>query len=169
MLPAPMMSGAALQDSLLLLPERFDRARHFAHGTVPLPPQAPWPRQSPVAAGGDQLMLPVPELDIFQMPKKHAVGGLDPNKLSHRAELEFRRLEATDPGQRADHRRRTTARTGAGALIFPSPRRVGQAKRAHQNISTRRPSRVAVGPAQERLGPPYGLCALQRFTTRRMG
>jgi peptidoglycan/xylan/chitin deacetylase (PgdA/CDA1 family) len=85
MLPAPMMSGEALQDSLLLLPEPFERV---ARGSVPLPPEAPWPRLPPLALSGDRLTLPVPEEDIFQIPERHATGELEPDRLSHRAELD---------------------------------------------------------------------------------
>jgi peptidoglycan/xylan/chitin deacetylase (PgdA/CDA1 family) len=88
MLPAPMVSDPAQQDALMLLPETFDRSRHFARGSVPLPQQAPWPHPSSIPATDNRLALPVPEQDIFQIPEKREIADLDPAKLSHRAELE---------------------------------------------------------------------------------
>jgi peptidoglycan/xylan/chitin deacetylase (PgdA/CDA1 family) len=88
MLPAPEMSASERHDGLLLsLPETFDRSRRLARGAVPLPQQAPWPRQSPIeAAGGNTLALPVPAQGIFQIPEKNraAIKALTP--LPHHAE-----------------------------------------------------------------------------------
>lgn len=88
MLPAPEMLAPAWRDGLLLsLPEAFDRSRRPARGTVPLPQQAPWPRQSEVqTAVVNTVMLPVPAQGIFQIPEKNraAIRALTP--LPHHAE-----------------------------------------------------------------------------------
>jgi hypothetical protein len=44
----------------------FDRAGQGAHG-VPLPQEAPWPRQSPLALDNAATALPVPALSIFEI------------------------------------------------------------------------------------------------------
>jgi peptidoglycan/xylan/chitin deacetylase (PgdA/CDA1 family) len=87
MLPAPMVSDRAQQDSLMLLPETFARSRRSSRGSVPLPHEAPWPRQSSTPVADNRLTLPIPEQDIFQIPEKREVSELDPAKLSRRAEL----------------------------------------------------------------------------------
>jgi peptidoglycan/xylan/chitin deacetylase (PgdA/CDA1 family) len=87
MLPAPEVSASERRDGLLLsLQETFDRSRRLARGAVPLPQQAPWPRQSPIQAAGNMLALPVPAQGIFQIPEKNraAIRALTP--LSHHAE-----------------------------------------------------------------------------------
>jgi peptidoglycan/xylan/chitin deacetylase (PgdA/CDA1 family) len=88
MLPAPMMSGEALQDSLMLVPEPFDRSKRFARGAIPLPPEASSPRLPPVAFSAKALTPQVAEQDIFQIPEERFATHLDPARLSHRAELE---------------------------------------------------------------------------------
>jgi hypothetical protein len=82
-----MVSDRAQQDSLMLLPETFARSRRSSRGSVPLPHEAPWPRQSSTPVADNRLTLPIPEQDIFQIPEKREVSELDPAKLSRRAEL----------------------------------------------------------------------------------
>jgi peptidoglycan/xylan/chitin deacetylase (PgdA/CDA1 family) len=87
MLPAPAVTASEWHDGLLLsLPEAFDRSRRLARGAVPLPQQAPWPRQLPIQAAGSTLALPVPAQGIFQIPEKNraAIRALTP--LQHHAE-----------------------------------------------------------------------------------
>jgi hypothetical protein len=54
---------------LFLLPETFDRSRHFVRG-VPLPEEPPWPRQSPEMVMSVASILPVPEPSVFTIPEK---------------------------------------------------------------------------------------------------
>jgi peptidoglycan/xylan/chitin deacetylase (PgdA/CDA1 family) len=89
MLPAPDVSDPDLRDGLLLvLPETFDRSRRPARGAVPLPPLAPWPRQSAIDAADDTLTLSAPASaqGILHNPEGNgaAVKTLAPR--SHRAE-----------------------------------------------------------------------------------
>jgi peptidoglycan/xylan/chitin deacetylase (PgdA/CDA1 family) len=86
MLPAPAVSDS---ESQLSLPEAFDRSRRPARGTVPLPQQAPWPRQLPTGQSQVQAAvnaLPVPAQGLFQIPEKNsaAIRALTP--LPHHAE-----------------------------------------------------------------------------------
>jgi peptidoglycan/xylan/chitin deacetylase (PgdA/CDA1 family) len=72
-LPAPAVSDSDWHDGkLVLLPETFDRSRRFVHGAVPLPEDAPWPRQSPVVAASAATTLPVPAQSLFAIPEKSA-------------------------------------------------------------------------------------------------
>jgi peptidoglycan/xylan/chitin deacetylase (PgdA/CDA1 family) len=91
MLPAPHELDSELHDQLLLaLSETFDRSRRPARGAIPLPQQAPWPRQSPIHAADNTLTLPVPAQGIFQIPEGD--GGFDAGAVkaltprSHRAQ-----------------------------------------------------------------------------------
>jgi hypothetical protein len=65
--------------------EPFDRAGRLARG-VPLPREAPWPRQSPHALDGAAIALPVPAQSVFEIQEKPraAPQGLAPS--SHHAE-----------------------------------------------------------------------------------
>ena len=61
-LPDPGWRGAELTP----FAEPFDRTRRNAHG-VPLPRQAPWPRQSALPPDGAAIVLPVPAQSIFEI------------------------------------------------------------------------------------------------------
>jgi peptidoglycan/xylan/chitin deacetylase (PgdA/CDA1 family) len=85
-LPAPSLSDSDWHDGQLVPPaEPFDRAGRVARG-VPLPREAPWPRQSPHALDGAAIALPVPAQSIFEIQEKPraAPQGLAPS--SHHAE-----------------------------------------------------------------------------------
>jgi peptidoglycan/xylan/chitin deacetylase (PgdA/CDA1 family) len=68
MLPAPSLSDVdGLDGRLVPSEEPFDRPGRRAQG-VPLPQEAPWPRQSPLVAPGETASaLPVPALSIFEI------------------------------------------------------------------------------------------------------
>ena len=52
------------------LPETFARPKRLARGEIPLPPQAPWPRQPLIQPGGDRIALPVPAQNVFEIQEK---------------------------------------------------------------------------------------------------
>jgi peptidoglycan/xylan/chitin deacetylase (PgdA/CDA1 family) len=88
MLAAPALTDVALGDGQVMdLAEPFDRTRRPTHG-VPLPREAPWPRQSwpqqwslPLESAA--FTLPVPEQSLFEIPEK-SFAAIAPS--SHRAE-----------------------------------------------------------------------------------
>jgi peptidoglycan/xylan/chitin deacetylase (PgdA/CDA1 family) len=70
MLPAPALSDLEAHDGASMpVPEPEDRAGRFAHG-VPLPREAPWPRQTLLPPDGAATALPVPAQSIFDIPEK---------------------------------------------------------------------------------------------------
>jgi len=83
MLPAPSLSDFAGQDGRLVPgDEPFDRAGRRSHG-IPLPQEAPWPRQSPLALDIAATALPVPALSIFEIqenPRATAQSLLPPSQ-----------------------------------------------------------------------------------------
>ncbi len=82
MLPAPSLSdfdGLTRADALA---EPFDRAGRRSHG-VPLPQEAPWPRQWPLAPDSAAIVLPVPAQSIFEIqenPRATAQSLLPPSR-----------------------------------------------------------------------------------------
>jgi len=76
-LPAPLLSDFDWRD--------VDRAARPARG-VPLPRQAPWPRQSPLALDSAAIALPVPALSIFEIQEKRHAATQAPAPSSHHAE-----------------------------------------------------------------------------------
>jgi peptidoglycan-N-acetylglucosamine deacetylase len=70
MLPAPALSDLEAHDGASMpVAEPEDRAGRFAHG-VPLPREAPWPRQTLLPPDGAATALPVPAQSIFDIPEK---------------------------------------------------------------------------------------------------
>jgi peptidoglycan/xylan/chitin deacetylase (PgdA/CDA1 family) len=85
-LPVQMVSEAELRDRLVALSETFDHSRRSAHGAIPLPPQAPWPRQLPIRAADNTLALPVPAQGLFEIPENNSVPIEALTPPSHRVE-----------------------------------------------------------------------------------
>jgi peptidoglycan-N-acetylglucosamine deacetylase len=68
MLPAPALSDLEAHDGASAAgPE--GRAGRFAHG-VPLPREAPWPRETLLPPDDAAAILPVPAQDVFEIPEK---------------------------------------------------------------------------------------------------
>ncbi len=84
-MPAPSLSDLDWDDGKLPLTEPFDRPRHLARG-VPLPRQAPWPRQSQLSIGGAAIALPVPAQSIFEVQEKRRAASQTVPPSLHRAE-----------------------------------------------------------------------------------
>jgi peptidoglycan/xylan/chitin deacetylase (PgdA/CDA1 family) len=91
MLPVPAISGS---DQMLSLTESFDRNRR-TRGAVPLPQQAPWPRQSTLQAMTGTAVLPVPGQDLFGIAERHGAPIRALVKLPHHA-------QQTQPGSASD-------------------------------------------------------------------
>ena len=70
-LPAPSLPDPGWRGGELIpFAEPFDRTRRNARG-VPLPRQAPWPRQSALPPDGAAIVLPVPAQSIFEIQENH--------------------------------------------------------------------------------------------------
>jgi peptidoglycan-N-acetylglucosamine deacetylase len=89
-LPAPAWSDLDWRDGqFMTLAERFDRSRrHGRH--LPLPQQAPWPRQAPRLLESAAIALPIPAQSVFEIQEtlRAATQGMVP--ISHRAEQTVR-------------------------------------------------------------------------------
>ena len=70
MLPAPVISNSVWRDGQLVLLESFAHSKRLARGAVPLPQEAPWPRESSIPAGDGMIALPVPAQNIFEIQEK---------------------------------------------------------------------------------------------------
>jgi peptidoglycan/xylan/chitin deacetylase (PgdA/CDA1 family) len=69
MLPAPALLDLEAHEASVSAAEPGDRAGRFAHG-VPLPREAPWPRQTLLPPDGTATALPVPAQNLFEIPEK---------------------------------------------------------------------------------------------------
>ncbi|THD67214.1 MAG: polysaccharide deacetylase family protein [Bradyrhizobium sp.] len=93
LLPAPALIDVALGDGEVMdLAEPFDRARPRTRG-VPLPLEAPWPRQLSLPLESAALTLPVPAQSLFAIPEK-SFAVIAPS--SHRAEPPLSTERETD-------------------------------------------------------------------------
>ena len=92
-LPVPSLSDSDWHDGGLALPaETFDRDRRLAHD-IPLPRQAPWPRQSPLASVGAANALPVPAESIFDIQEKPRAAAPQQREPVHRQTRRQRRQQ----------------------------------------------------------------------------
>lgn len=66
-LPAPAFTAS---DQTLSFPETFGHARRVTRGSVPVPEQAPWPRETSIQPAMDKATLPVPAKDLFQIAER---------------------------------------------------------------------------------------------------
>jgi hypothetical protein len=141
-LAAPALSDFDASDEVLLLSaEPFDRVRPL-HG-VPLPRQAPWPREPSVPQQNAALTLPVPAASLFQLPEKVHVAFQSLPSDAHHAEAN----EAEKTPAMADHRSSAGARQ-RGSRHFAHG---GRAAARHQvHASTRRVAQVRVASLKKR-------------------
>jgi peptidoglycan/xylan/chitin deacetylase (PgdA/CDA1 family) len=112
-LPVPLLSDSDWHDGRLALPaEPFDRDRRLAHD-IPLPRQAPWPRQSPLVPDSAANALPVPAESIFDIQERpHAV----PQELAPSS----RHAEQTIPTVReTDGPAKLISADAAGSRVIP--------------------------------------------------
>src|SRR5258708_15725634 len=96
MLPAPALSDLDWRDGRsMTLAEASDHTRRLARG-VPLPREAPWPRQSPLAPDSAAIALPVPAQSIFEIQEKPLAATQGLASDSHQAEQTVRSGPETD-------------------------------------------------------------------------
>jgi hypothetical protein len=138
-LPAPALSDLDWHDGQLALPvENFDRPRGRVRG-VPLPREAPWPRQSPLLAeNAATAELPVPSENIFEIRDRLSLPP-QPVAVSSRA-TETGVSSASDD----DSRPVASRRTRRGRVYR------GHLPRAAASRVAARPNRA---PANARRGP----------------
>jgi len=96
MLPAPALSDLDWRDGRsMTLAEASDHTRRLARG-VPLPREAPWPRQSPLAPDSAAIALPVPAQSIFEIQEKLRAATQTTAPSAHHAEQTVRSGRETD-------------------------------------------------------------------------
>jgi peptidoglycan/xylan/chitin deacetylase (PgdA/CDA1 family) len=66
--PAALSDFDSAEGDLLLRPEPFDRVNRHVRG-VPLPQEAPWPREWLLPASSAKVALPVPASTVFELPE----------------------------------------------------------------------------------------------------
>jgi len=158
-----MFAPAALSDldgvdgKLLLQPEPFDRVSRHVRG-VPLPQEAPWPREWMLPASSAAVALPVPAQTVFQIPElphptAEAVALLAPRaKPTVVAEHESPPETASVPA--GDSRKlRGKSRAGRGKQLTAAHKAShGTAVAAHSRSNA----------AQARRGPPKHLAQVKK-------
>jgi len=87
-----MLPGPALSDLDWRLGQAMTLAEASEHAgrpgrRVPLPREAPWPRQSSLAPGGGANVLPVPAQSIFEIQERPGAATQELATPSHHAEL----------------------------------------------------------------------------------
>jgi peptidoglycan/xylan/chitin deacetylase (PgdA/CDA1 family) len=86
-LPAPALSDSDWRDgNPVSLPESVERPKRRARGAVPLPREAPWPRQAPLQATSVAITLPVPAKNIFEIQDRPSAADQAVVPSAHHAE-----------------------------------------------------------------------------------
>ena len=94
-LPAPSLSDLYWRDGQSMTLAESDRAQRVGRG-VPLPREAPWPRQPPKPLDNAAIALPVPAESIFEIQEKRRAASHGVAPSSHRAEQAFPAAANTD-------------------------------------------------------------------------
>jgi len=156
---APVLPNFDAPDGALYLSaEPFNRARRLAQD-VPLPREAPWPRQTELPVQNAAITLPVPEERLFEVPSdaRAAFESLPPRRAEIAAEAEVegqsrQALTETSRSERAiraaagKHGRGAKTRVARGAHQTTRHAHAGRATskhQAHAGKTARRPVRVA--------------------------
>ena len=158
-----MVAPPALSDfdgadgKLLLQSEPFDHVSRHLRG-VPLPPEAPWPREWMLATSNAAVALPVPAQTVFQIPE-----------LPHpTAEAVARLAPRAKPTAVAEHESSPdTAAVPAGdSRMLRGKNRAGHGKRLTAALKTRYGTAVAThgrsNAAQARRGTPKHLAQVKK-------
>jgi peptidoglycan-N-acetylglucosamine deacetylase len=141
-LAAPALADFDAPDAeLLLSAEPFERVRRLH--SVPLPREAPWPREPSVPQQNAVLTLPVPAASLFEIPEKVRVAFQSLPSDAHHAEAD----EAKTTSAIADRRSSAGARQH-GSRHFAHG---GRAAARHQvHASTRRSAQIRVASLKKR-------------------
>jgi peptidoglycan-N-acetylglucosamine deacetylase len=91
-LPAPLLADWDGPDGQFMTSAEFDRVTRYGRG-VPLPREAPWPRQYQLPLENSATALPVPAQDLFEIPEK-SFAAIAPR--THRAEAARTEPETKD-------------------------------------------------------------------------
>src|ERR1700736_4853324 len=94
-LPAPSLSDLYWRDGQSMTLAESERANRVRRG-VPLPREAPWPRQPPKPLDNAAIALPVPAESIFEIQEKRRAASHGVAPSSHRAEQAFPAAANTD-------------------------------------------------------------------------
>jgi len=150
-LPAPALSDLGALDGERLINEPFAASRH-SHG-VPLPRQAPWPREIGVIPHNADSALPVPAADLFEIAEKvHAPVEAVPLVARASEHSPTNAREATSARSLAMHAIRSSSHRTHGRHIGRSNHqksrvvageRSASEREASDNARTKRPVRIA--------------------------
>jgi peptidoglycan/xylan/chitin deacetylase (PgdA/CDA1 family) len=131
-LPAPSLQDSGWRDGQLIsVAEPFDRGRRRARGVVPLPRQAPWPRQSLLPADGAAITLPVPAPSVFEIQEKSRANSQAAAPFSAHAE------------QAVPTPAKSSTDVGASRVTIPQKPSLGRAKQSGGSRTAVRGTRLA--------------------------
>ena len=130
-LPAPALSDSDWRDGQPALPELLDHAQRRTRG-VPLPRDAVWPRQTPLALESAAITLPAPAQGIFEMQDRPwtAARAL--------ASSTVRTQRAASVERETEGAKLVSAEAGASRRTTAGKSHVGRARRIATSQAARR-------------------------------
>ncbi|HTO67893.1 MAG TPA: polysaccharide deacetylase family protein [Bradyrhizobium sp.] len=154
-LPAPALSDLGALDGELLMNESFAATRR-SHG-VPLPRQAPWPREIGAIPQNADSALPVPAANLFEIAEKvHAPVEAVPLLARGSDNAPTTAREATPARSLATHTTRSSARRTHGRHIGRSGHQKSRAVAADRSASERE------APDNAKTKPPVRVASLKK-------
>jgi hypothetical protein len=98
-LPAPSLSDLDWREGQSMTFAESDRTRRPSRG-IPLPREAPWPRQPPLPLNGASTALPVPGQSIFEIQEglRTAMRATPPSRYAEQAVPAHHETISTDAG-----------------------------------------------------------------------
>ena len=154
-LPAPTLSDLGALDGELLMNESFAATRR--PNGVPLPRQAPWPREIGVIPHNADSALPVPAADLFEIAEKvHAPVEAVPLVARALEHAPSSAREATPARSLAMHTTKSPSRRSHGRHIGRSGHQKSPVASADRSASERE------APDNARSKPPVRIASLKK-------
>jgi peptidoglycan/xylan/chitin deacetylase (PgdA/CDA1 family) len=142
-LPAPALSDSDWRDGQPLLPELLDRAQRRMRG-IPLPREAPWPRQTPLLPESAAMTLPAPAQGIFEMQDRPWMAARALASSSGHPE------RAALAGRETEGAKLVSAETGASRRTIAGRSHLGRGRRIAAAHAARRGTQHATTHAGKR-------------------
>jgi peptidoglycan/xylan/chitin deacetylase (PgdA/CDA1 family) len=144
-LAAPSLSDLDWHDERsMTMAELLDHAGRGVRG-VPLPRQAPWPRQWPLSSDSTAIALPIPAESLFEIPERSFAAiamASHPGEQTGQADREPDRIAKLIAADSSESRQTSRRRHVRHARRFGKPHLTGHSSRLAAHVGRHAPKRL---------------------------